>query len=96
MIIVYIRLGESIWGAEHLPFSIHLLVETFRDASFTEFLHRFGMAGVHAFTAWLLTLPLLVFSLNRLLRPLIRRIARRLPSTSASPSPSTSPSPSAS
>jgi bacteriorhodopsin len=42
------------------------------------------MAGVHAFTAWLLTLPLLVFGLNWLLRPLIRRIARRLPSTPSS------------
>ena len=87
MIVLYIRLGEWIWGAEHLPFSIGLLVQAFRDASFTEFLHRFGMAGVHAFTAWLLTFPLLVFTLNRLLRPLIRRIARRLPSTSPSTPP---------
>ncbi len=84
MIVVYIRIGERVWGAEPLPFSIGVLVQTFRDASFTEFLQRFGMAGVHAFTAWLLTLPLLVFGLNWLLRPLIRRIARRLPSTPAS------------
>jgi uncharacterized protein (DUF2062 family) len=85
LIVLYIRVGERIWGAEPLPFSIGVLVQTFRDASFTEFLQRFGMAGVHAFTAWLLTLPILVFSLNRLLRPVIRRVARRLPSASSSP-----------
>lgn len=90
MIVVYIRLGERIWGAERLPFSIELLIQVFRDASFSEFLRRFGMAGVHAFTAWLITLPLLVLGLNRLLRPLIRRVARRLPST-ALPVPPPSP-----
>jgi len=92
MIVVYIRVGEWIWGAERLPFSIELLIQVFRDASFTEFLSRFGMAGVHAFTAWLVTLPVLVFSLNRLLRPIIRRVARQLPSAPPPP-PSPPPTP---
>lgn len=87
MIVVYIRAGEWIWGAERLPFSIELLIQVFRDASFTEFLRRFGMAGVHAFTAWLIILPVLVFGLDRLLRPIIRRVARQLPSASIPVSP---------
>ncbi len=78
LIVVYLRIGEWIWGAEPLPFSIQLLIGVFRDASFAEFLQRFGMAGVHAFTAWAVTLPLLVFTLNRSLRPLIRRVACRI------------------
>jgi uncharacterized protein (DUF2062 family) len=88
LIVVYIRIGEWIWGAEPLPFSIELLIAVFRDASFTEFLQRFGMAGVHAFTAWALTLPLLVFILNRSLRPLIRRVACRItPPSPLTPTP---------
>jgi len=75
MIIVYVRVGEKIWGAEPIPLSISVLLESIRDQGPSEFLQRFGLAGVHAFTAWLISLPLIVFSLQFALRPILRRVA---------------------
>ncbi|MFO1448576.1 MAG: DUF2062 domain-containing protein [Opitutaceae bacterium] len=87
MIILYVRVGESIWGAEQIPFSIRVLLETFRDQPLSVFLHRFGWAGVHAFTAWALTFPILVFVLNLILRPILRHAARTLFDSSPTPVP---------
>jgi len=74
MILVYVRLGERIWGAEEVPFSVRDLFTTFHDAPFSEFVQRFGWMGVHAFTAWLLTAPVIVAALYFSLRPLMRQL----------------------
>lgn len=80
MILVYVRLGEWLWRAADGRFSVAEMFRVFRDASFTEFLHRFGWAGVHAFSAWALTTPFLVAGLYFGLRPALRRLASKLPS----------------
>lgn len=87
MIVVYVRIGETIWNAEPIPLSVSVLLQTFRDESFGGFLQRFGWAGIHAFTAWLITLPLLVFGLQAIVRPLVRHAAQRItrPSQDSSP-----------
>jgi uncharacterized protein (DUF2062 family) len=77
MILVYVRLGELIWGGAGVPFSVMEMVTSFRDLPLGAFLQRFGWAGVHAFTAWALTLPLLVGALYFGLRPVIRGVAAR-------------------
>ena len=75
MILVYVRVGETIWGAKEDRFSIGDLLTTFRDDSISEFIHRFGWAGIHAFTAWLISVPFIIAVLYYGLRPLMRRIA---------------------
>jgi uncharacterized protein (DUF2062 family) len=80
MILVYVRIGEVLWRAPDAErFSIVEMVRAFADLSFGEFLQRFGWAGVHAFTAWALTAPLLLAALYFVLRPIMRRFATRAP-----------------
>lgn len=78
MIVVYVRAGERIWGATDQAFSLAEVVTTFRDASLGEFIARFGWAGVHAFTAWALSVPIIVAGIYYPLRPVLRTTARRL------------------
>lgn len=76
MIVIYVRGGEWLWraGADH--FTVAEVLRIFREASLGEFLQRFGWAGVHAFSAWALTTPLLIAALYFALRPVMRRLAR--------------------
>ena len=78
MIVGYVRLGEWIWRAQDDRFTIGEMLQTFRDASLGEFLARFGWAGLHAFTAWALTTPLLIAAVQLALRPALRRLAARM------------------
>ena len=80
MILVYVRLGEWLWGVTDGRFDVGEMLRTFREASFGEFLERFGWAGVHAFTAWLVTAPVLFVAVYYPVRPLLRRLAwKRVP-----------------
>lgn len=76
LILVYVRAGEWIWRANPVPLSIPTLVAAFR-ADPWGFLERFGWTGVHAATAWLLSVPFIVAALYYPLRPALRRLARR-------------------
>ncbi|HEX2854658.1 MAG TPA: DUF2062 domain-containing protein [Opitutaceae bacterium] len=76
LIIVYVRLGEKIWGAVPVPISIPVLVRAFRDDP-VAFLHRFGWTGVHAATAWALSVPLIVAVVYYALRPAMRALSSR-------------------
>ena len=76
MILVYVHAGEWIWGATEDRFSVGELITTFRDASLKEFIHRFGWAGIHAFTAWAVSVPFIVGGLYYGLRPVMRRLAQ--------------------
>ena len=79
MILVYVRTGERLWDAPPLPFSVNDVLTTFRTAPLGEFFQRFGWAGVHAFTAWVLSVPVIVAGLYFPLRPLMRQLARLIP-----------------
>ncbi len=78
LILAYVRLGEVIWRATDDRFTLGEVVRTFRDASLGEFLQRFGWAGVHALTAWVLTAPLLIAAIYFATRPVLRRALVRL------------------
>lgn len=81
MILLYVRLGETLWGATgEERFSIVEMLTAFRDLSIGDFLSRFGWAGVHALTAWALTAPILYWIIYYSARPALRRLARLLPS----------------
>jgi uncharacterized protein (DUF2062 family) len=76
MILVYVRIGERIWRAPEADrFSLGEMMRAFGELPFTGFLQRFGQAGVHAFTAWALTAPLLLAAIYLPLRPIFRRWA---------------------
>ncbi len=78
MILVYVRIGEWLWRApDDRQFSVTGMIRDFADLSFGEFLQKFGLAGLHAFTAWALTAPLLVALVYYTTRPALRRFARR-------------------
>ncbi len=76
LILVYVRIGERIWGAPPMPLSVSTLIHSFRENP-AAFLQRFGWTGVHAATAWLLSVPLIVAGLYYALRPVMRRFSRR-------------------
>ena len=77
MIVVYVRLGEWLWRAQDGHFTVTGMLRVLREASFGEFLERFGWAGVHAFTAWALTSPLLFTVVYFGSRPALRRLASK-------------------
>lgn len=83
MILVYVRTGETLWGATEDRFSVADMLRSFRDLSLGDFLQRFGMAGVHAFTAWALTAPVLYWIIYYSARPALRRLSRLLPTAMA-------------
>jgi uncharacterized protein (DUF2062 family) len=75
MILVYVRTGEWIWRAHENRFSISEMLRTFRDASFGEFIQRFGWVGIHAATAWLISAPIIIIGIYYPLRPVIKKLA---------------------
>ena len=78
LILVYVRAGEFIWRAAPVPLSIAQLFTEFRTDPW-RFLQSCGWTGVHAFTAWALTAPLLVAAIYFVTRPALRRLARAWP-----------------
>ncbi len=76
LILGYVRLGEIIWGGAGDHLTLGEILRSFREMSVSDFLQRFGWAGAHAFTAWLLTSPLLVAVVYFAVRPALRRASR--------------------
>ncbi|MDP3071184.1 MAG: DUF2062 domain-containing protein [Opitutaceae bacterium] len=80
LILVQVRLGEWLWGATGYHFTVGEMLRTFRDSSFAEFFARFGWAGIHALSAWLLLAPVLAAIVYFSVRPALRRAATALSS----------------
>jgi hypothetical protein len=78
LILVYVRLGELVWQAPPVPLSLMQLIHAFKDSPWI-FLQRFAWTGVHAATAWLLSVPLIVAAIYFPLRPVLRRFSTRPP-----------------
>ena len=77
LIVVFVRLGEHLYGAAPIPFSVTQLLERFRAAPLL-FLKEFSATFLHCISAWLLLAPLLVAALYFVSRPLLRAAAKRL------------------
>ena len=86
MILVYVRLGEWIWVADDEHFSVSEMMHSFHHLRLAQFLHKFAWAGVHAFTAWVISVPFIITILYFTLRPILRRLAQ-LRSPSPAPVP---------
>ena len=78
LILVYVRVGEKIWHAAPMPISVSLIVQSFR-ADPGAFLQRFGWTGIHAATAWALSVPLIIAVLYYPLRGVMRKFAAPQP-----------------
>jgi len=76
MIPVFIRIGERIYGAPPLPFSIPRMMEKFHAAP-AHFFHEFAMTFAHCITAWVLLAPGGAAVLYFALRPILRTAATR-------------------
>ena len=79
LILVYVRIGEVLWQSERQQFTITGMLRTFHDSSFGEFLRQFGWAGVHALSAWAISVPLILALVYFSFRPVLRRAARTTP-----------------
>jgi len=64
------------------------MIRVFCEASFLDFLHRFGWAGFHALTAWLLTAPVLIATIYFAARPALQRALMRSLGQTAAVAPS--------
>jgi len=84
MVVVYIRFGAWIFGTVALPFAPSEVTQLFMHSQ-REFWARFGLMGLQALTAWLLTVPLIVGGLYFPLRKVLRRFTRTHPIREISP-----------
>ena len=75
LLLVYVRIGEKIWGAPEMPLSVTVLAKAFMDDP-GAFLQRFGWTGVYAATAWGLSVPVILAAVYFPLRGVMRRVAR--------------------
>jgi uncharacterized protein (DUF2062 family) len=75
---LFVALGQKLYGAPPVPVDPTEIARVFADSQ-REFWTRFGLMGLHAFTAWLLVAPFLVAALHFGLRPVLRRLASKLP-----------------
>lgn len=76
MIVVYVRAGAHLWGADADSFTVPGMLASFRDLSFGEFLQQFGWIGIYAFSAWTLSVPAILALIYYPARPAMRRLAR--------------------
>ncbi len=77
LILVFIRLGERLYGVPLISFSIPQLVVKFKEDPL-RFLSEFGMAAWHGVSAWLLIAPVCVFLIKVAIMPVLRQLAESL------------------
>jgi uncharacterized protein (DUF2062 family) len=68
----FIRVGEWLTRAPRSQFSIHSMLQQFRQAPL-HFLHDFGLTALRGVLAWLVLAPLPALALYFILLPLLRR-----------------------
>jgi uncharacterized protein (DUF2062 family) len=74
LILVFIRLGERLYGAPLITLSIPQLLVKFR-VSPMQFTKDFGMAAWHGVSAWLLVAPLAAVLIKMAVLPLLTQLA---------------------
>jgi len=72
LLVPFVRLGETLTGAEPIALSPTALIDEF-NRSFGGFVAKFGMAYAHGLLGWALTVPPACWLLHLLLRRLFRR-----------------------
>ena len=72
----FVRMGESVFRAQPVPFSVPQLIERFQTDP-TQFFKNFGMSGVHGIVAWLIVAPFLTLAILMIAWPLLEAATRR-------------------
>ncbi|MEX1048232.1 MAG: hypothetical protein WED15_01800 [Akkermansiaceae bacterium] len=77
LILVFIRLGERLYGVPLISFSIPQLIVRFREDPL-QFARDFGMAAWHGVSAWLLIAPVAALLIKLAVMPMLTRLAGSL------------------
>ena len=75
-LIPFYRAGESLFNRPHLPLSIPMLMERFRDDA-GKFFSDFGIVAVYGIVVWCLIAPIVAAAIYYVTRPSLRLLARR-------------------
>ena len=75
-LIPFYRAGESLFRRPHLPLSIPMLMERFRDDA-GKFFTDFGIVAVQGIVVWCLIAPVVAAAIYYVTRPSLRVLARR-------------------
>ena len=76
LILVFIRIGESINGAPHIPFSIPQLLVKFKDDPL-QFIKDFGMTALYGIEAWAIIAPWFAIPLYFFFHYLLRKYTNK-------------------
>ena len=76
LILVFIRIGESLNGAPHIPFSIPQLLALFKDDPM-QFARDFGMTALYGIEAWALIAPWFAIPLYFIFHYLLKKYTNR-------------------
>lgn len=77
LILVFIRLGERLYGVPLISFSIPQLLVRFKEDPL-QFARDFGMAAWHGVSAWLLIAPVAALLIKLAVMPMLTRLAGSL------------------
>lgn len=77
LILVFIRLGERLYGVPLISFSIPELMGKFK-ADPLRFVQDFGLAAWHGVSAWLVIAPIAVILIKMAATPILRRLVKSL------------------
>lgn len=80
LLVPFVRLGETLTGAEPLPLSPSAIIEAFQTSTFSDFFQKFWGAYVHGLIGWALIAPLAAIGLYFILRPALSRFLPPPPS----------------
>lgn len=75
---LYVAFGQRLFGAAPVPVDPQEIARVFAESP-AEFWTRFGLMGLHALTAWLVTVPILVGAAYSAARPILRLAASKTP-----------------
>jgi uncharacterized protein (DUF2062 family) len=76
LIVVFIRIGESMLGVAPIPFSATVMMAELRAHPALLF-ERFGTAGLHGILGWAAVAPVVVGLTYAALLPIVRVVSRR-------------------
>ncbi|MGJ8658100.1 MAG: DUF2062 domain-containing protein [Akkermansiaceae bacterium] len=76
LILVFIRIGESLNGAPHIPFSIPQLLGKFKDDPM-QFTKDFGMTALYGIEAWAIIAPWFAIPLYFIFHHLIMQYMKK-------------------
>ena len=74
LILVFIRMGERLYGVPLIPFSIGELMVRFKNSPI-QFARDFGLAAWHGISAWLLVAPIAAIIIKLAVTPLLNKLA---------------------